>query len=283
MEKYYYNGQLLEIGNYVTINNVTVCITHKFLLDNVDLFEKEKESYFKCETVNSEPNSIYKNFTIGKVYQGIVGNYYLVTIIDDKEDLLSFGGTWKSSNKNFTTFSQITKEEYLLRKAKEMYPPGTRIKNSEGTFTIATKPFLLTPTPRKDWLEGIYYITSDGDVLAMVEGTSRGCYLIEKGIYSEIIPEKDLEYYLKLAIEKEEDEDFSLKMSFLKVLKEISKDLDPDFEPKIGNTKWFFFKDVDKITIGTHNSVKYPLVYFGSAKSAQKAIEILGENIKYVV
>lgn len=284
MEKYYYKGEPLEIGNYVTINDVTVCITHRFLLDNVELFDKEREIYLKCVSVNTDVIR-FKNFTKGKVYSGILkASNHLSNVVDDENNGIYFTNDWNYDYKvesRYTQFIELTKKEYILHKAKEMYPPGTRIKNSEGEFTIATKPFL--PRADENWLSGIYYIASDGYVLAMVEGTSRGCYLIENGRYSKIIPKKDLEYYLKLAIEKVEDKDFSLRMSYLKVLKEISKDLDPDFEPKIGNTKYFIHQTIGELKIGKHESVKYPMVYFKSEKSAKKAIEILGENIKYVV
>lgn len=186
MEKYYYKGKLLEIGNYVTINDLVVCITHKFLIDNKHLFDVRREMYLKCVSVNSSSS----NFTKEKVYFGLLlPNGFLEIPENDSQSKTNFVNDWNYNYlviPDYTQFVEISKEEYILRKAKEKYPPGTRIKNKYGEFTIATKPFLKESS--KYWLEGIYYLASNKkDILAMVENTSMGCYLLEDEKYSEIL------------------------------------------------------------------------------------------------
>ena len=69
------------------------------------------------------------------------------------------------------------------------------------------------------------------------------------------------------------------------IFAKIAKDLAPkDFVPNYYETKYFVYKDdKNELKIREHNSVKYDLVYFDSKKSAEKAIKIMGEYIKYVV
>ncbi len=179
--KVVFNKKFYSIGETVLLDKVIVTITMELVKNNPGKFNL-LDRYYKCINVNSQsldPDPEFKKFTKEKIYQG--NSEY---VLNDNNDLVDISTMLSSvyGEPYFTLVEPATEEDYknypkmeILRKYKEKYPIGTRVK-SPFNGKIATISSKRTTVGYLN-LDGIYYMVSTGDVLAIIEGEKTGVHL----------------------------------------------------------------------------------------------------------
>lgn len=127
------------------------------------------------KTFDSNTNLIKDRIYCGNEYDG------------NDEDSIEYWATDKYCD---IFFQEVPEIEYLLQKAKEDYPKGTKCYDAYDGIerTVATKQWI--EPKENDWIDGIYYSGLDNTVLVMIENEARGFYLYYKGKWAKKVEEK---------------------------------------------------------------------------------------------
>lgn len=261
----------VEIGSTIELNEIKLKITDDLIKDNPDLFEVVEEipEYIKyiqnggncsnhkfCkESIKNigQVNTIYK---VDSIFEDIYGNSYVCTF-PNKVCL------------RVDCCKLSTKEKYLLQEVKKRYKVGDKVRSLKYPNLTGIITNEITST-RVKWSNNEYQYID--------------LYVDDNWV--EIV--KDLPYYENLLLQYKtplyvELKEKEPKLYWLKVLQLIADDLNKN---KITDEFYAPTLEYNKIIPDNYflNDGDYGFIdiKFDSKESCDKAIEILGDNLKVI-
>jgi len=307
---YFIDKMEVAIGDKVEIGDLTVTLTQEIIDDNPDLFEvKEGLSdtmYVKCVCNKGFTD---RGFDVGDVIEVKDINDVGMLFVSDKYRYSMNGTLWK--------FEPSTKKEYLLQEAKKRYPIGTRFISAyrpDCTYTVSgdlqwwrdcdTDIVVgvngASVYSQGEWAEIIKPVFTTDDGVDVFKGHK---YFSTKEAAEEWLKEnktkeKTLNDYKEMLLDADGMLDggccaniekyelfYALKAHYPKlywtqVLQLIADDLNEEFDESWFNIHYCKKQsvyDVCEWSYVTHSTVK-----FSSRMIAEKAIEIMGDKLKYI-
>ena len=147
----------------------------------------------------------YRHKITGDIAEKNSDNLYKIN-----NSAISLKKEWIENSNDWEKIEEPLNKEQIIQECIKRFPKGSKVKCAlhGDIYTIAQK---FTVPRKNDWFEGVYYHGSDGNILAVMEGKSRGSYLYYKGKFAELIEEPKKDYEILELKCKNHDNPYELK------------------------------------------------------------------------